>query len=74
MKFSTYDRDNDRAYNWMSCARTLGGGWWFNNCGATLPTGKYKTGGENSFKGVNWFYARNSYYSFKTMTFTLIPV
>ncbi|KAH8401948.1 hypothetical protein KR009_008801 [Drosophila setifemur] len=31
MKFSTYDRDNDREFN-KNCAFTYPGGWWYNAC------------------------------------------
>jgi len=30
MKFSTYDKDNDR-FNW-NCAAGRGGAWWYNRC------------------------------------------
>jgi len=31
MKFTTYDQDNDPAIG-ENCARTRGGGWWYNMC------------------------------------------
>jgi len=30
MKFTTYDQDNDPAIE--NCAKSLGGGWWYNMC------------------------------------------
>ncbi|XP_063788746.1 fibrinogen-like protein 1-like protein [Pseudophryne corroboree] len=31
MRFSTYDKDNDRLYN-KNCADEHGGGWWYDSC------------------------------------------
>lgn len=40
MPFSTIDRPDRH-----SCALHQGGGWWYNYCTFTLPTGHYYTGG-----------------------------
>lgn len=42
MKFSTYDRDQDR---WAeSCAQVYGGGWWYNSCQSANLNGIYYRG------------------------------
>nr|XP_039256108.1 fibrinogen-like protein 1 [Styela clava] len=52
MKFSTFDRDNDRyQYN---CASQDGGGWWFNRCSAVNLNGRvYRNG---FYKAANTLY------------------
>ena len=75
MMFSTYDRDNDR-WSEGNCARDRYGGWWYKDCYFERPTGLYLSGGVCSWKGFLWWITPGYYciyYSFKRMTFTLIP-
>ena len=75
MMFSTQDCDNDRYL--LNCAlHSGGGGWWFNNCGQTNPTGEYlirEYANNNQIRGITWEAAKGNLYSFKTMTYSLIP-
>lgn len=57
MRFSTYDRDNDRRiYN--NCAMHFKGGWWFSDCYDSNLNGKFYPKGEHNdyFKrnGIQW--------------------
>ncbi|XP_048035700.1 microfibril-associated glycoprotein 4-like [Megalobrama amblycephala] len=57
MKFSTFDKDQD---NWKdgSCALTFSmGGFWYNNCHHTNPTGMYLWGKDDGSLsiGANWY-------------------
>ena len=72
MMFSTRDNDNDLIDG--NCANTTNGGWWWADCGGSRPTGSYLTGGQVNESGVNWYYSKNNYYSFKIMKFTLTVV
>ena len=72
--FSTYDRDNDNSK--FHCARQAKGGWWYTWCYHVHPTGVYLPDGAcGDITGIVWKGARGycDYYSFKRMTFTLIP-
>ena len=52
MKFTTYDRDQDRSPD--NCAQERGGGWWYTNCGRSILTGPYKLPGTRGAR-VIWF-------------------
>ena len=69
MEFTTFDRDNDNGNG--NCANYFRGGWWFNNCRTTVPTGYYYTGGQLNSKGVTWHKAYNNDYSFKEMVLAI---
>ena len=72
MKFTTFDADND-GWSGGNCAADYKGGWWYNACTYTNPTGLYLEGGVINVRGITWWYAKNSWYSYKYMRFTLIP-
>ena len=74
MMFSTYDRDNDRDWE-GSCAGTHRAGWWYYNCYHVNPAGVYLSGGVCDNTGIFWGNVDDYcyYYSWKRMTFTLIP-
>ena len=55
MKFSTRDRENDRAG--YSCSQRWRGGHWYNDCYDVNPTGLYKNTGYDS---INLWDGRNS--------------
>ncbi|KAK2891365.1 hypothetical protein Q8A67_014008 [Cirrhinus molitorella] len=67
MKFSTFDKDNSG----HNCAKTYSqGGFWYQGCDYTNPTGLYWWGkGDGTYKsGPFWYYWKNSYESLKTVT------
>jgi len=70
--FTTFDRDNDRK-QYDNCYNDIHkGGWWYGgNCGTSNPTGLYLSGGMVNEKGIVWFRAKTSDYSFKTMKLSL---
>ena len=53
-KFSTYDRDQDRSSS-RNCPQKYGGGWWYNTCGASWLTGRYKLPGTGGYAGIYWY-------------------
>uniref|UniRef100_UPI00144713A6 fibrinogen alpha chain-like n=1 Tax=Epinephelus lanceolatus TaxID=310571 RepID=UPI00144713A6 len=73
MKFSTFDKDNDK---WEeSCAEMYGGGWWYNNCQSANLNGIYYKGTYDPEKntpyeienGVVWVTYKPANYSLKTV-------
>ena len=52
-QFSTKDEDNDRLIR--NCARELGGGWWFSDCGQSNLNGNHVAENEDaSAGGIIW--------------------
>ena len=52
MKFSTYDRDNDKNVT-GNCAEEYKGAWWFNACYMSHLNGEYDQNLEHPF-GIQW--------------------
>ena len=49
--FSTKDTDNDN-HDTNNCAKSLGGGWWYNKCGPSNLNGNYIT--DSNTDGIRW--------------------
>lgn len=64
MKFSTFDRDNDKSEE--NCAEMYGGGWWYNNCQSVNLNGIYN-------KGVVWPTYKPASYRLKTVKVFIRP-
>lgn len=77
MQFSTVNRDNDL---WVvnDCARRDRGGWWYNRCSFSKPTGVYRPAGYTGYEwadgGIGWWGAYDDARPFKEVTLKLIPV
>ncbi|XP_056100228.1 microfibril-associated glycoprotein 4-like [Rhinichthys klamathensis goyatoka] len=69
MKFSTFDKDQDM-WEGASCALTYNGGFWYNNCQYTNPTGLYFWGKDDGTLriGTHWNGWKNSMKSLKSIT------
>ena len=74
MMFTSYDRDNDK-WSGGNCARDRKGGWWYDHCSHVNPTGLYLCGCVCDVTGIVWWLTPGYcwFYSFKRVTFTLIP-
>ncbi|MGH0145329.1 UNVERIFIED_CONTAM: hypothetical protein FKN15_002691 [Acipenser sinensis] len=81
MKFSTYDKDNDKFED--NCAEMYGGGWWYNNCQAANLNGVYYTGGQYDphskapyeiENGVVWGTFKPQDYSLKIVKMKIRPI
>ncbi|KAL4640553.1 fibrinogen-like protein 1 [Arapaima gigas] len=67
MKFSTYDKDNDR-YE-LNCAREDKAGWWFNRCHSANLNGFYYRGPYTAVtdNGIVWYTWHGWWYSLKSV-------
>ncbi|EDV37114.2 uncharacterized protein Dana_GF19835 [Drosophila ananassae] len=76
MKFSTFDRDNDREFN-KNCAFYYLGGWWYNACLDSNLNGQYMPGGayeEKQFaRGMCWRSWRGHNYGYKITQMMIRP-
>ncbi|XP_017867454.1 PREDICTED: microfibril-associated glycoprotein 4 isoform X3 [Drosophila arizonae] len=76
MKFSTYDRDNDREFH-RNCAFLHVGAWWYNSCVDSNLNGQYIEGGkyeENLFaRGMCWRAWRGHNYGYKFTQMMIRP-
>ncbi|KAM8718105.1 hypothetical protein ACLKA7_004762 [Drosophila subpalustris] len=70
MKFSTFDKDNDK-WEGVNCAIRYTGAWWYNDCQHSQLTGTYRN--NNYDKGVNWYRFRGPEYSLKTAIMMIRP-
>ena len=76
MMFSTMDVANDMWDDFCSVDQGGEGGWWFKYCMHANPSGYYAPGGVVNKLGFVWTrnHLGSSFYSFKTMIYTIIPV
>ncbi|KAL0175484.1 hypothetical protein M9458_027814, partial [Cirrhinus mrigala] len=74
MKFSTFDKDQDRAGD--SCALMYQGGFWYNKCYYTNPTADYMFEKEGIEKntGATWYYWKNNWNSLKSIIMKITRV
>ncbi|XP_017078660.2 angiopoietin-related protein 1 [Drosophila eugracilis] len=76
MKFSTYDRDNDREFN-RNCAFYYLGGWWYNACLDSNLNGQYMPGGKYEEKyfarGMCWRSWRGHNYGYRITQMMIRP-
>ncbi|KAG7514461.1 hypothetical protein JOB18_034240 [Solea senegalensis] len=73
MKFSTFDKDQDRDVG-LNCAEVYHGGWWYNGCHAANPNGGYYPGGTSPYGiGINWKTWRGFQYSLKSIEMKIRP-
>ena len=62
MKFSTYDQDNDMAFD-VHCAQEYKGGWWYNHCFSSNLNGAYLSQNNSSTsdcQSVVWYHWKHS--------------
>ncbi|XP_050957326.1 microfibril-associated glycoprotein 4-like [Labeo rohita] len=68
-KFSTYDKDQDNSGSNCALKYSLGG-FWYNDCYYTNPTGLYFLVKVNTvmYTGTTWYYWKKSYNTVKSIT------
>ncbi|XP_017849078.1 ficolin-1-like [Drosophila busckii] len=74
MKFTTYDRDNDRSEH--NCAVERMGAWWYNWCNNSNLFGMYLKSDYNAtigVRGITWWDWRGPYYSYKKVQMLVRP-
>ncbi|KAL7742371.1 hypothetical protein ACLKA6_019007 [Drosophila palustris] len=70
MKFTTFDKDNDK-WDEGNCAIEGTGAWWYEECYQSQLTGTYK---DNDFgKSVIWYHFRGSISPLKTAIMMIRP-
>ena len=67
MKFSTFDKDQDKDGK-NNCASLFYGAFWYNNCHRANPNGVYLWGKTAHFAtGVKWNHWKGAKYSLKAV-------
>ncbi len=72
MKFSTYNRDNDKDGG-GNCAVTWKGAWWYYNCHISNLNGLYLGAASRSEQGTNWQKWKNDGRSMKKIEMKIRP-
>ena len=75
MKFSTYDRDNDREKN-KNCGFSFNSGWWFNSCFLVNLNGEFHSGGKmvTIGTGIHWGNVGSFNTHYETLMFSEIKI
>jgi hypothetical protein len=73
MKFSTLDKDNDKASWSPGCAIFCEGAWWYNACYASNLNGKYVVNDmvNSNFKAMCWYALKSDFRSLKSTSMKL---
>ena len=71
MKFTTYDRDNDKDSG--NCASQYKGAWWYKHCHHSNLNGRYLKAGEKSSQGMSWYLWKKDYRSMKKTEMKIRP-
>ena len=71
--FSTFDKDNDRSAK-RNCAQVYKGGWWYDACHSSNPTGIFYPYSKRAYDGITWYSATRKYEAMKYIQFKIKPV
>ena len=71
--FSTFDNDNDQRHG-RNCARVSKGGWWYDGCFSTNPTGIYYSYNKLALDAIIWYSATGKNEAMKYIQFKIKPV
>ena len=71
--FSTFDNDNDQRHG-RNCARMSKGGWWYDGCHSSNPTGYYYSHNKLALDAIIWYSATGKNEAMQYIQFKIKPV